>query len=324
MAYANTKYWAFTWDTNISQKKLPTVEALKGFLDYIAENAVFQLEKGTISKKEHYQGCFTLIGPRKSKRDVLEDFKQRFKNAAGLTLSKIYDKNAILAYTTKSETRVAGPWYCGSLEIHDEIYQNMDLRPWQQDLYQLMVDVKTEKQPDHKLFRDRYIIWAYDPIGGSGKSEFIKWLSIGQKQLKVKKLPISSVTQLVSAVADITKKHEIDVFVIDDTRTKGADTNFEDMFEVIETIKNGHVVSSMYGKYTESIFKRPIVVFFTNTQPGQYKDKLSVDRWYPMKIENNNIFATNMTETPLSHLAITAKVVKESEDRAAEDNSIEY
>lgn len=319
-----TKYWAFTWETNIIQKNLPKVDAIKGYMDTHAENAVFQLEKGLIKGKEHYQGCFTLIGPRKSKRDVLEDLKQRFKNVAGLTISKVYDKNAILAYTTKSETRIAGPWYCGSLEIHDEIYQNMDLRPWQQELYQLMVDVKTEKQPDHKLFRDRYIIWAYDPIGGSGKSEFIKWLSIGQKQLKVKKLPISSVTQLVSAVADITKKHEIDVFVIDDTRTKGADTNFEDMFEVIETIKNGHVVSSMYGKYTESIFKRPMVVFFTNTEPLEYATKLSKDRWYPMKIENNHIFATNMSNTPLSHLAITAKVVKESEDRAAENNSIEY
>lgn len=307
--------WAFTWDTNVLQKKLPNQAPLKGFMDTYAENAVFQLEKGLIAEKEHYQGCFTLIGPRKSKRDVLEDFKQRFKNIAGLSLSKTFDESALLVYTTKSETRVAGPWYCGSLEIHDEIYENMDLRPWQQDLYQLMVDIKTETEPNHKLFRDRYIIWAYDPIGGSGKSEFIKWLCIGQKKLKVIKLPISSVTQLISAVADVTKKNTIDVFVIDDTRTKGADTNFEDMFEVIETIKNGHVVSSMYGKYTQSIFKRPMVVFFTNTGPREYKEKLSTDRWYPMKIENNNIFATNMTETPLSHLAITAKVVK---DRAAE------
>ena len=56
----------------------------------------------------------------------------------------------------------------------------------------------------------------------------------------------------------------------------------------------------------------------------EYKEKLSTDRGYPMKIENNNIFATNITETPLSHLAITAKVVKEGVDRAARNNSIEY
>ena len=72
----NTKNWSFTWDTNIKQKKLPTVEALKGFLDYSAENAVFQLEKGLNAGKKHYQGCFTLIGTRKSKSAVKEDFKQ--------------------------------------------------------------------------------------------------------------------------------------------------------------------------------------------------------------------------------------------------------
>jgi hypothetical protein len=319
-----TRHWSFTWNTNVESHKLPNKDKLKVFMDTNAENAVFQLEKGLIKDKEHYQGCFTLIGPRKSKSYVLKTFEKRFSNISGLSIQIISNLEATLKYTTKSETRVAGPWYCGSLEIHDETYENMDLRPWQHDLYQLMVDIKTEKQPDYKLFRDRYIIWAYDPIGGSGKSEFIKWLCIGQKQLKVIKLPISSVTQLISAVADVTKKNTIDVFVIDDTRTKGANTNFEDMFEVIETIKNGHVVSSMYGKYVQSIFKRPMVVFFTNTGPREYKEKLSKDRWYPMKIENNNIFATNMTETPLSHLAITAKVVKEDVDRAAENNSIEY
>ena len=316
-----TKYWAFTWETNKDQKNLPKEYAIKGYMDTHAENAVFQLEKGLIKGKKHYQGCFTLLGPRKSKRDVLEDLKQRFKNIAGLTISKIYDKNAILAYTTKSETRIAGPWYCGSLELHDEIYENMELRTWQQQTNQLLLDIKSEKHPDYKQLRDRSLIWITDPIGGSGKSELIKYWRIGQKLLKVRKLPISSVTQLLSAVISITQKEEIDVFVIDDTRTKGKDTNFDDMFEVIETIKNGHVISCMYGKYEESIFKRPIIIFFTNRDIRNYTANLSPDRWYPMKIENNNLISTNITGTPLSHLAITAKVLK---DRAAEDNSIEY
>jgi hypothetical protein len=317
----NTKNWTFTWETNKDQKKLPNKASLKGFMDYYAENAVFQLEKGLIAGKEHYQGCFTLIGPRKSKSKVLEDFKQRFKNIAGLTLKNTFSKNAILAYTTKSETRVAGPWYCGSLELHDEIYQNMDLRPWQQQTNQLLFDIKNEKHPDYKQLRDRSLIWISDFIGGSGKSEYIKYLRVGQKLLKVRKLPISSVSQLLSAVISITKKEEIDAFVIDDTRTKGKDTDFDDMFEVIETIKNGHVISCMYGKYEEAIFKRPIIIFFTNRDIRDYTTKLSTDRWYPMKIENNNLIATNKTGTPLSHLAITAKVLK---DRAAENNSIEY
>jgi MinD-like ATPase involved in chromosome partitioning or flagellar assembly len=183
--------------------------------------------------------------------------------------------------------------------------------------------VKNERHPNYKLFRDRYVIWAYDIKGGSGKSEFIKYLCVGQKDLVVKKLPISSVTQLVSAVADVTKKHKVDVFVIDDTRTKGKDTNFDDMFEVIETIKNGHVISSMYGKYTESLFKRPMVVFFTNTEPREYAKNLSADRWYPMEIENNNIIATHISGTPLAHIQIAQEVQKIIADRAVASSSIQ-
>jgi len=322
MVYSNTKYWQFTWDTNVLQKKLPTIDRLKNFLDFIAEEGVFQEERGSIAGKIHYQGHFNLIGSRKPQKDVLQLFKDRFKNVGGLTLTKVYDKTAMLTYNTKVETRVSGPYYCGSLELHDIAYSNMELKPWQRDLYQLMLDVKYEKHPDHKLFRDRYIIWVSDPIGGSGKSEFIKWLRTGQKKLEVRKLPIDSVDRLISAVATVTKQKTIDLFVIDDTRTKGKDSSFEDMFESMETIKNGHVVSCMYGKYTESIFQRPLFIFFTNRKPFDYRDKLSRDRWYPMLIIKDEIIAENIYGVPLEEISLVQQAIKNVEDRAAANNPI--
>lgn len=322
MAHPYAKLWQFTWDTNVLQKKLPTIDRLKNFLDSIAEEAVFQEERGSLAGKVHYQGQLNLIGTRKPQKDVLQLFKDRFKNVSGLTLKKVYDKNAMLAYNTKLETRVSGPYYCGSLELHDIAYSNMELKPWQRDLYQLILDVKYEKHLDHKLFRDRYIIWVSDPIGGSGKSEFIKWLRTGQKKLEVRKLPIDSVDRLISAVATVTKQKTIDLFVIDDTRTKGKDSSFEDMFESMETIKNGHVVSCMYGKYTESIFQRPLFIFFTNRKPLDYQDKLSIDRWYPMQILKDEIIATNINGTPIIEIALVKQAMKNVEDRAAVNNPI--
>jgi hypothetical protein len=181
-------------------------------LDTNAENAVFQLEKGLIKGKEHYQGCFTLIGPRRSNSYVLKTFENRFENVSGLSIQIISNLEATLAYTTKSE--------------------------------------------------------------------FIKWLCIGQRLLNVEKLPISSVTQLISATIAMvnnakTKNKKIDMFVIDDTRTKGKDTNFDDMFENMEQIKNGHLVSTMYGKPAKAIFDRPIIMFFTNTETREYAKNLS-------------------------------------------------
>jgi hypothetical protein len=65
--HKNTKYWAFTWDTNGSQKKLPNETKLKKFLNLITDYCRFQLECGTIKNKNHYQGAFVLSGARVSK-----------------------------------------------------------------------------------------------------------------------------------------------------------------------------------------------------------------------------------------------------------------
>lgn len=86
-------------------------------VDKITEICVFQLENGTIRNKEHYQGAFTLIGIRVSKKQLLELFKNKFNNVNSLTLSKIYDKKAAVKYASKSEGRIRGPFYVDQKKI---------------------------------------------------------------------------------------------------------------------------------------------------------------------------------------------------------------
>lgn len=93
-----TKYWPFTWEPNVNQKKLPEIADLTNFLNPIADTAVFQEEKDSQSGKIDYEVCFTLSGPRQSKKSTLLTFENRFKNAYGLTLSKVFDKNASFDY----------------------------------------------------------------------------------------------------------------------------------------------------------------------------------------------------------------------------------
>ena len=95
---------------------------------------------------------------------------------------------------------------------------------------------------------------------------------------------MDSVDRLIHAVTEISKHEKVDVFMIDDTRTQGEKTSFKNMFEAIERIKNGHVVSTMYGRYAEVIYNRPQIVFFTNREVFGYLKNLSRDRWYHMKI----------------------------------------
>lgn len=56
------------------------------------------------------------------------------------------------------------------------------------------------------------------------------------------------------------------------------------MFEAIERIKNGYLVSTIYGRYAEAMYARPQIIFCTNREIFGYLKSLSRDRWYHMKI----------------------------------------
>ena len=51
--HTNTKYWSFTWQTNVKQRKLPEENKLLNFLNGICDECIFQYEKGSLKGKEH-------------------------------------------------------------------------------------------------------------------------------------------------------------------------------------------------------------------------------------------------------------------------------
>lgn len=62
---------------------------------------------------------------------------------------------------TKKETRLKGPFYAGNkIKFDLELANSMELRPWQQDLFDFM--------KNHEEFlRDRKVIYIEDEKGGS-------------------------------------------------------------------------------------------------------------------------------------------------------------
>lgn len=168
------------------------------FLNKITETCVFQLEYGIIKSKEHFQGAFTLIRTRVSKKQLLELFKNTFNNVDGLTLSKIYDKKAAVKYASKSEGRLRGPFYIGQKEKFNESFAAMNLRSWQKELFDFILVHK-----DSPIIRERKIIWVEDSVRCTGKSKFQKWLRLGQKGLVAPKLTVSTVERLISVVAKV-------------------------------------------------------------------------------------------------------------------------
>jgi hypothetical protein len=213
-----------------------------------------------------------LKGSRLGKKRLLEIFS-RISETSNLTFEPeiLYDSTK---YCTKNETRKAGPFYVGTDSYRQKmIPMTMKLRQWQKELLQEVKLVDTDEARDRKVF------WIEDGNGGAGKSTFSKFLSFGQKDWKVKKLPIDSPNRIRMAVCKMLQKEDVDIFTFDFTRTMGEETRMNDLFQVVEEIKNGHVVSVLYGNPMEVAMTSPHVIIFTNENFEDYEKYLSKDRW---------------------------------------------
>lgn len=290
MAHNYQKRWVFTWNFD-EDHGLPSATVIREKLDDIASEGVFQLEKGELSGRHHYQGRFVLRGPRMGKRALLKLFDEVFYTKQ-LTLAPelSYDSSS---YCEKSDTRLKGPWYVG-LQSYKNLKEGkkMTLRNWQEQLMQLM------KGPQRSFLEDRKVIWVEDPVGGSGKSTFIKYLALNEKEtgLRVTKVPFDRPDRIRSSVVKLSKKKDVDIYMFDFTRTQGQDTSFNDLFEVIEEIKNGYIVDVMYGNYQEAFPKENIVLIFTNENVNNYTKYLSKDRWEPFRILDDSLFHMSGTQ----------------------------
>ena len=228
------------------------------------------------------QGTLPRCFPRVSKKQLLERFQEIFNNVSGLTLIKTYDSKAAMKYASKIESRVKGPFYVGQKENYSEEYAEMTLRQWQRELFKFIVTNK-----NNPVIRERKIIWVEDIKGCTGKSKFQKWLRLGQREVIARKLPVSSVERLISAVTKLTREQEVDLLMINLTKTKGENQSLEDMFAAIEDIKDGYIVDTMYGKYVEAIFESPLILVFTNDKLDKHISKLSKDRWLRLYINSD-------------------------------------
>ena len=270
--------WVFTWNA-CPDGGLPPTNAICEKLDEVSSEGVFQLEVGETTRRKHFQGRFKLKGARRGKRSLLKDFSEIF-DTTNLTLEPELSRDSS-SYCEKSETRIAGPWYVGTTSyVNSKQPMKIELKNWQSQLIGLM------QSDSQDSLRDRKVIWIQDTAGGQGKSTFIRYLAMNKKNLKLEavKLPVDQPARIRSAVIKLAKKTDIDLYMFDFTRTQGVDTHFNDLFEVIEEIKNAYVVDTMYGNYNTAFLKQAMIMIFTNHDIQEFKKYLSEDRWVPFTI----------------------------------------
>lgn len=281
MAHKFQKRWVFTWNAN-SNDELPNLEILQDFLNEYVQEGVFQLEQGSKTGRRHYQGRFELLGERIGKTALLKLFATKF-DIINLTFEPEVCKDSS-AYCTKLDSRIDGPWFVG-VSSHRQMNtkMNIELKEWQQQLLEELELLDLSNK------RDRKVIWVQDPNGGAGKSTFNKYLSLGNTKWKTWNMPIENPDRTRMAICKIFKKQDVDLITFDFTRTRGEDTSMQNLFQVVEEIKNGMVTSLMYGNPLRVFFESPHIIIFTNEYWIDYAKYLSFDRWQPYHINASGL-----------------------------------
>lgn len=141
--------------------------------------------------------------------------------------------------------------------------------PWQKDIYYKIFD-----ENDNIIKADqRKIISIIDEKGKKGKSEFLKWICYNHPKNCIK-LSQGSTSQLRAAVVNYGPKQ---CYFIDLRRTEEDDDKLVNLMSVIKEIKNGHVMSTMYGLDQSLIMPYPHIIIFSNRALNY--NLLSKDQW---------------------------------------------
>lgn len=288
------KNWCFTLNN-------PT-ESPEDFLERVSANElvtfmVFQLEVGE-QGTEHYQG-YIQLEQKKRLAGVKEitGVRSHCRVASGTPAEN-------LKYCSKEETRVAGPWLCGTMrggkgrrsdlqDVRNEIKDNPSISTL--ELLEKFPDVMAKYPRFVQLCRAEYlkpeiipffprdgwqtelrrklseeasprnIMWYWEAIGNTGKSYFA--LNYADER--------GGRGYVITGGrhADIYYAYQQEKVVFFDWPRTSEETF---PYGVLEAFKNGYFLSTKYESRGVR-FKIPHVVVFANFAPDT--SKLSLDRW---------------------------------------------
>lgn len=171
---------------------------------------------------------------------------------------------------------------------------------WQNKLLDIIYD---ERKEELRQSDDRTIHWVTDKYGCSGKSKLVKWLCVNLPD-NVSKISFGSANQLRSSIVGMGPR---DVYFVDIPRTLGQEDNMNNIITCLEDLKNGHVVSAMYGRSKSLLMDPPHLIVLSN-KPCPLKT-MTQDRWsrwyidYTTKdlISYNNSYTNNIDNNKQSY-----------------------
>lgn len=256
--------------------------AWKQVKGWMVENTTrwsFQLEKGKEAGKLHYQ-CHLYV--EKQTRDtriaksILESFEANVhcRPCASITGSEFY--------SMKEDTRVDGPWADKKVYLGQDVNAvKNDPFPWQKSI----ID-EIESDPD-----DRTIHWIMNTKGNVGKSKLSKYLGYTKKATRV---PLGTATQIKTYVIASGPAR---AYLVDLPRVCGTSESQRDLFSALEEIKNGDIISAMYGKVQTMFMACPHLFIFSNEKPNYAY--ASADRWKVWHVDESRTLQKGPDPSPI-------------------------
>lgn len=183
---------------------------------------------------------------------------------------------ALKKYAMKHDTRVDGPYADHYIYDGQDLPNINQLHPWQSHIY------SEGKLPPSK--ENREINWVFDDAGNSGKTAICKLMAF---RLDVPCITFATSRHMMDVISANRFKA---MYTFDLTRTKPAEVKMDDLYSVLEQLKNGHLTKTMGG--SQQWMQMPARVWvFSNYQPDL--SKLSSDRFVVWKISAGQMFVTH-------------------------------
>lgn len=154
-------------------------------------------------------------------------------------------------------------------------------REWQR----VLIDLVRFPENYDRTYRERKIIWIYDPLGSAGKSFFVAVLCEYFKLFSIVSLPAASAIyhSYLTYYASVNEKHSSVIFW---DLPRYAQLN-QEFYCVAETLKNGNFTSSKYQSTSVSMGHPPIVIVLGNILPDF--GAFTCDRYHIIEVNENDI-----------------------------------
>lgn len=251
--------WFFTFNNY----DVIDIETLETFFKSFCVKYAFQRETGESGTK-HLQGTITL---KKRARYTEFGLNKKIHWEKPLNLAKSY------LYCVKEDSRDKGtlPYVMNYdyISLNEPLNIITDLYPWQVDALRA---VSNSASP-------RTIFWFWENTGNTGKSSFCKYLCYHHNAVYIDEGKKSDIINVIYNIKNINSKS---IIVIDIPRDNGNNVSYK----AIESIKNGVIMNTKYETGMR-LFNSPHIMIFSNLPPNE--EKLSSDRWYIKKIEENHL-----------------------------------